>query len=110
MNTAPIIRTSPNFNGTMGTTSTEPNPEVGQVIKMAAAKELLKAAPSASNIQVKLITDLEGVDPTSERAIYNHFGFVEVEATATTCAGNTIKLHGEYDTNQWKLMFTEIER
>ena len=110
MNTAPIIRTSPNFNGTSGTTSTEPNPEVGQVIKMAAAKELLKAAPSASNIQVKLITDLDGVDPTSQRAIYSRYGFVEVEATATTCAGNTIKLHGEYDTNQWQLMFADIER
>lgn len=110
MNTAPIIRSSPDFNGTIGTTSTAPNPEVGLVIKTAAVKALRQAAPSVTNIRVKLVSDLEGVDPTSERAIYNHFGFVNVVAQGTTCAGNTIKLNGEYDTNQWKLMFTDIER
>ena len=70
------IRTSPNFDGTMGTTSTEANPEVGQAIKTQAAQALQNAAPSASNFQIKFESDLEGVDPTSERAIYNHYGFV----------------------------------
>ena len=110
MNTASIIRTSPNFDGTIGTTSTEPNPELGYMIKTAAAKELLKAAPSAKDIQVQLHTDLDGVHPTSERSIYNHFGFVQVEASATTCAGNTITLKGNFDTNMGKLMMVDIER
>ena len=105
MNTAPIIRTSPNFDGTIGTTSTEPNPELGYMIKTAVAKELLNAAPSATNIKVELVTDLEGVHPTSERSIYNHFGFVQVEASATTRAGNTITLDANFDTNMGKLMF-----
>jgi len=110
MNTASIIRTSPDFDGTIGTTSTEPNPELGFVIKTAVANELLKAAPSAKDIQVKLLTDLDGVHPTSERSIYNHFGFVQIEASATTCAGNTIKLDANFDTNTNKLMFVDIQR
>ena len=110
MNTAPIIRTSPNFDGTIGTTSTEPNPELGFMIKTAVAKELLKSAPSAKDIQIKLLTDLDGVHPTSERSIYNHYGFVQVEASATTCAGNTINLEGNFDTNAGKLMFVDIQR
>ena len=110
MNTAPIIRSSPNFDGTIGTTSTEPNPELGKVIKQSAAKALLKEVPSVSNLQVKLASDLEGVDPTSERSIYNHYGFVNVVATGTTCAGNKVELEGQYDTNQMKLMFTELKR
>ena len=108
---APIaIRTSPNFDGTMGTTSTEANPELGQAIKSQAVQALQKAAPSASNFQVKLSTDLEGVDPTSERAIYNRYGFVQVTAQATTCAGNTISLSGEFNVNQGELQMVDVQR
>ena len=110
MNAAAVIRTSPNFDGTIGTTSTEPNPELGYMIKTAVAKEFTKAAPSAKNMQVKLLTDLDDVHPTSERSIYNHYGFVQVEASATTCAGNTITLKGNYDTNMGKLMMVDIQR
>ena len=110
MNTGALIRTSPTFDGTAGSTSSQPNPELGLVIKTAAAKALLKAAPSASNIQVTLKSTLDGVDPTSERAIYDHFGFVEVSAKATTCAGSVIELSGEFDTNAGKLITVDIKR
>ncbi|SVE07344.1 uncharacterized protein METZ01_LOCUS460198 [marine metagenome] len=110
MPTPIAIRTSPNFDGTMGTTSTEPNPELGVAIKSQAVKALLAAAPSASNIQISLSNDLDGVHPTSERSIYNHYGFVAVTATATTCAGNTVTLNGQFNANQGELQMVDIER
>ena len=107
---APAIRTSPTFDGTFGTTSTEPNPELGQFIKMTAAKALKKAVPSATNFQVKFTNDLDGVDPTSERSIYNHYGYVSVTATAQTCAGNTVTLTGEFYTHSSELQMVDIKR
>jgi hypothetical protein len=110
MSTPIAIRTSPTFDGTFSTTSVEANPELGQFIKASAAKALQKAAPSASNFQVKLSNDLDGVAPTSERSIYNHYGFVSVTATATTCAGNTVTLTGEFNTQGNELQMVDIKR
>jgi len=108
---APIaIRTNPTFDGTFSTTSTEANPELGKFIKMTAATALQKAVPNAKNFQVTLTNDLEGIDPTSERSIYNHYGFVSVTATAQTCAGNTVTLNGEFYTHSNELQMVDIKR
>ena len=60
--------------------------------------------------RMKLLTDLDGVHPTSERSIYNHYGFVAVTATATTCAGNTVTLDAQFNANQGELQMVDIQR
>jgi len=102
------IRTNPNFDGTMGTTSTEANPEVETAIKVAVEKALEAKVAGATDIQVVLTSTLADVDPTSERAIYNHYGFVAVTATGRTSAGEAITLNGEYYVSSGELSMVEI--
>jgi len=102
------IRTNPSFNGTMGTTSTEANPEVETAIKVAVEKALEAKIAGTIDIQVVLTSTLADVDPTSERAIYNHYGFVAVTATGKTSDGAGISLNGEYYVSSGELSMVEI--
>ena len=104
------FRTNPNFDGTAASTLKEANPDLGYKVKTDVIRALLKACPSAHSIKVELVSTLPGVDATSERAIYDHYGFIQVQATATTCAGNMIWVDGEYNVQSGKLLPLTIKR
>lgn len=100
---------NPAFDGTAGSTTADANPELASAIKMAAAAALKAEVPSASNIRIQLSSTAEGVPPTSERALYDHFGFVDVSAKACTRAGS-IAMEGKYNANTGELMFVDFTR
>ena len=112
MPTSPVLTApawNPAFDGTAGSTTTDANPALASAIKMAAAAALKTEVPSASNIRIQLSSTAEGVPPTSERALYDHFGFVDVNAMASTRAGS-IAMEGRYNTNSGELMFVDFTR
>ena len=79
-------------------------------VKVEVVRALLKACPSAQDIKVELVSTIPGVDATSERAIYDHYGFIQIQATAKTCAGNLVWVNGEYNVHSGKLMALDIQR
>ena len=104
------FQNNPTFNGTAGSTRREANPDLGYQVKVEVVKALLKACPSAHDIKVELVSTIPGVDATSERAIYDHYGFIQVQATAKTCAGSLIWVDGEYNVQTGQLMALDIQR
>ena len=63
---------------------TKPNPALTRRITRSVIMELKKASGRCSFIPGAFVTHLCGVDPTSERAIFNHYGRVAVEGRAMT--------------------------
>ena len=110
MYSAPGVRPSPEFDETMAKISSEPNPEIALMVKAAAVDALLRQCPNATKLEVELISSLEDVDPTSERSIYNHYGFVRVAVRAKMPEGQMIELNGQYDTRASKLAYFDLKQ
>ena len=104
------FQSNPAFDGTAASTRSEANPDLGYHVKVEVVRALLRACPSAQDIKVELVSTIPGVDATSERAIYDHYGFIQIQATAKTCAGNLIWVDGEYNVHSGKLMALDIQR
>lgn len=104
------FQSNPTFDGTTASTRRDANSDLGYQVKVEVVRALLKACPSAHDIQVELVSTIPGVDATSERAIYDHYGFIQVQATAKTCAGSLIWIDGEYNVHSGKLMALDIQR
>jgi len=110
MYSAPGIRPSPEFDKAMAKISSEPNPEVALLVMTAAVDALLRQCPKATKLETEFISSLEDVDPTSERSIYNHYGFVRVVVSAETPEGQMIELNGQYDTQASKLAYFDLKQ
>ena len=76
------FQSNPAFDGTAASTRSEANPDLGYHVKVEVVRAPLKACPSAQDIKVELVSTIPGVDATSERAIYDHYGFIQIQATA----------------------------
>ena len=95
---------SPNFNGRMASTSIEANPQRGRDLQRAIAEAFRKENPSVSTLAIKLISTTEGVPATSDRNIYNHYGFVDFKATGITRSGSQIKFNGSINVDDRSIM------
>ena len=67
-----------------------------------------KASGRVHSFRVQLYSHLCGVDPTSERAIFNHYGRVAVEGRAMTSYDREVALVAEYDVVAGELQQVEV--
>ena len=95
---------SPTFDGTMSSTSTEGNPELGRKLQCAIAEAFRKDHPSVSTVAIKLISTTDGAPATSDRNVYNHFGFVDFNATGITRSGAKVAFSGSISVDSGDIM------
>ena len=95
---------SPSFDGTMSTTSVEANPTLGRKLQYAIAKAFRKDNPSVNTVAVKLISTTDGAPATSDRNVYNHYGFVDFKATGVTRSGAPIQFSGAISVDDGNIM------
>ena len=107
------IRTNPDFDGTIGTTSTQPNPELMPAIADAAQKAVEAERPGATIKQIELTSSIEfqndcgkmeKAHPTSERALYNYFNHIYAELHVETRSGQKEVLKGAFSLDQGRFM------
>ena len=108
-----IIRSGPNFDGTIGTTSTEGNPEMMPSIASAAQKAIEAEMPGATLKKIELTSSVEYQDDqgqgqsahaTSERALYNFFNHVYADLHVVTRSGKHEVLKGAFSIDQGSFM------
>lgn len=110
-----IIRTNPNSDGsgTIGQTSTEPNPELMPAIATSAQKALESEMPGATIKKINLTSSVEFQNesgktdmahPTSERALYNFFNHVYADLHVETRSGQTEIVKGAFSMDQGRFM------
>ena len=109
----PKIRTNPDFDGTIGTTSTQPNPELMPAIAEAAQKAVANEIPGATIKQIELTSSVEFQNeqgatemahPTSERALYNFFNHIYADLHVETRSGQKEVLKGAFSMDQGRFM------
>ena len=107
------IRSGPHFDGTIGTTSTESNPEIMPAIAHAAQQAIEAEAPGATLKKINLTSAVEFTDAqgqtqvahaTSERALYNHFNHIYAELHVETRSGNKEILNGAFSLDQGRFI------
>ena len=107
------IRTNPDFDGTISTTSTQPNPELMPAIAESAQKAVEAEMPGATIKQIELTStvefknesgDAEMAHPTSERALYNFFNHIYAELHVETRSGQKEVLKGAFSLDQGRFM------
>ena len=107
------IRTNPNFDGTISTTSTQPNPELMPAIAEAAQKAVESERPGASIKKIELTSSVEFQNesgnaemahPTSERALYNFFNHIYADLHIETRSGQKEVLKGAFSMDQGRFM------
>ena len=109
MYSEPIKHKSAELDQALGAICSEPNPELEEAVKTAARGVLLDEFPTALNIEFEFISTLDGASPSSERAVFNHYGFVVFLVKAHTHAGKVIHFSGQYDTNLREVSFSNIK-
>ena len=87
---------------------TKPNPALTRRITRSVIMELKKQVVGVHSFRVQLYSHLCGVDPTSERAIFNHYGRVAVEGRAMTSYDREVALVAEYDVVAGELQQVEV--
>jgi hypothetical protein len=107
------IRTGPNFDGTIGTTSTQSNPEMMPSIANAVQKALEAEMPGACLKKIELTSSVEYQDdqgnsqvahPTSERALHNFFNHIYADLHVETRSGKQEILKGAFSMDQGNFM------
>ena len=95
---------SPAFDGTISTTSVDANPTLGRKLQCDIAKAFRKDYPSVNTVAVKLISTTEDAPATSDRNVYNHFGFVDFRATGITRSGAQVQFNGSISVDNGNIM------
>ena len=107
------IRSGPNFDGTIGTTSTEGNPEIMPAIANAAKQAIEAEMPGATLKKIELTSSVEFQDDqgqtqvahaTSERALYNFFNHIYADLHVETRSGQQEVLKGAFSMDQGRFM------
>ncbi len=107
------IRSGPNFDGTIGTTSTEGNPEIMPAIAHAAQQAVQAEMPGATLKKIELTSSVEYQNDqgqtqvahaTSERALYNFFNHIYADLHVETRSGNQEVLKGAFSVDQGRFM------
>lgn len=81
----------------MESASEQPDPSLARRITRCVIMELKRFDSCAHSFRVRMRATLEGVHPTSERAIFDHYGCVAVEGQAVSVHGRAIYMVGHYD-------------
>ena len=87
---------------------TKPNPGLTRRITRSVIMELKKQVVGVHSFRIQIYSQLCGVDPTSERAIFNHYGRVAVEGRAMTPYDREVALSAEYDVAAGELQQVEL--
>ena len=87
---------------------TKPNPALTRRITRSVIMELKKQVPGVHSFRIQLYSQLCGADPTSERAIFNHYGRVAVDGRAMTPHDREVVLSAEYDVAAGELQQIEV--
>lgn len=93
---------------TMDQASTEPNASLTRRITRAVIMELKKQVVGVHSFRVHIYSHLPGVAPTSERAIFNHYGRIPVQGRAMTPYEREVCLVAEYDVSAGELQEVEV--
>jgi len=109
MNFSASIHSNPMIGGTIGTTTTNPDPALETKIKNDAVTLFKAKVPGLTNIRVMLSTLSTEWHPTSERAIYNHYGYVGVEATGINSEGKNVNFDAKYYVHSSELQFVNVK-
>ena len=87
---------------------TKPNPALTRRITRSVIMELKKQVVGVHSFRIQIYSHLCGIDPTSERAIFNHYGRVAVEGRAMTPYDREVALMAEYDVAAGELHEVEL--
>ena len=70
--------------------------------------ELKKQVVGVHSFRIQIYSHLCDVDPTSERAIFNHYGRVAVEGRAMTSYDREVALMADYNVASGELQQVEL--
>ena len=93
---------------TMDSASTASNPGLTRRITRSVIMALKKQVVGVHSFRIHIYSQLPDVDPTSERAILNHYGRIPVEGRAITPYEREVSLIAEYDVAAGELQQIEI--
>ena len=93
---------------TMDKASTAPNATLTRRITRSVIMELKKQVVGVHSFRVHIYSHLPDVDPTSERAIFNHYGRIPVQGRAMTPYEREVCLVAEYDVSAGELRDIEV--
>ena len=93
---------------TMDKSSTAPNASLTRRITRAVIMEFKKQVVGVRSFRVHIYSHLPGVAPTSERAIFNHYGRIPVQGHAMTPYDSEVRLVAEYDVSAGELCEVEV--
>ena len=102
------IHSNPNLDGTIATKTTTPDLFLETKIKNEAVTQFKATVPGLTNIRVMLSTPSTEWHPTSERSIYNHYGYVGVEAAGIDGQGKTVNFDAKYYVHSSELCFVNV--
>ena len=93
---------------TMDQASTAPNAGLTRRVTRSVIMELKKQVVGVHSFRVQISSHLPGVDLTSERAIFNHYGRIPVQGRAMTPYEREVCLIAEYDVSAGELREIEV--